>query len=527
MRSRLLKTLTGILATAIIVTGCSLPFGNKKTEEVPQNEEVVFETDNTVADNDYASTEDFSYGDELVTTEAPEDEMAKEDATEDETEENVSNGQWIDENLENAAEETSETEEVEESVEEPSTEEKDVAENAPTEEVATEKKHDPVVAHSKYQGTTNVRTGPGTEYDIITTVQTNETVTCTERHGAWYKVTLTDGTEGYMIGDYLYVGEGTVKHGETLVAPTEETPANTADQTSSTSESEPDNTANESSSGSTQNVQPSNNQTQADNSSNTQPSNETASSENTSVQASAPVQETKKTETSGLNPDTDDIFSIVDSNSRKAESAFMQELHNYAYRLAFEGAVTVGDGTSYGNSMDLANTTECYYQQMYSMRGQGTYDRGSSTYNSDGTWTLNKPVETTLPEIMRYTVKSIGLTNKGNKSNLEYATSIANQVTRYFSYDMGMLDATMTDAVSTKKGVCYHYARATYILLNYQGIPARIVTGELDGDAHAWVEAIIDGKTYTIEATVSGWNPTAIVYSGVPSNYREYSMFVK
>lgn len=72
---------------------------------------------------------------------------------------------------------------------------------------------------------------------------------------------------------------------------------------------------------------------------------------------------------------------------------------------------------------------------------------------------------------------------------------------------------------NTRRGYCEHYASATAFLLRVGGIPARVVTGYLGGeynslgsylivrqmDAHAWVEAWLDGD---------GWvriDPTAVL----------------
>jgi protein-glutamine gamma-glutamyltransferase len=67
-----------------------------------------------------------------------------------------------------------------------------------------------------------------------------------------------------------------------------------------------------------------------------------------------------------------------------------------------------------------------------------------------------------------------------------------------------------------KRGFCEHYAGATVFLLRASGIPARVVTGYQGGewhpsgylivrqsDAHAWVEALIDGQWTRIDPTAA------------------------
>jgi protein-glutamine gamma-glutamyltransferase len=70
---------------------------------------------------------------------------------------------------------------------------------------------------------------------------------------------------------------------------------------------------------------------------------------------------------------------------------------------------------------------------------------------------------------------------------------------------------------NTRRGFCEHYAGAFVVLLRAAGIPARVVTGYQGGemapdgeymivrqsDAHAWTEAIIDGRWQRIDPTAA------------------------
>ena len=44
----------------------------------------------------------------------------------------------------------------------------------------------------------NLRKGAGTNYGVIRVVGNNTAVTVTEATNTWYKVKLSDGTEGYL-----------------------------------------------------------------------------------------------------------------------------------------------------------------------------------------------------------------------------------------------------------------------------------------------------------------------------------------
>ena len=57
----------------------------------------------------------------------------------------------------------------------------------------------------------NVRKGPGTSYGIIKVIDMNVTVTVTEATNSnWYKVKLSDGTEGYLAAQYLKIPSGDI-----------------------------------------------------------------------------------------------------------------------------------------------------------------------------------------------------------------------------------------------------------------------------------------------------------------------------
>ena len=54
-----------------------------------------------------------------------------------------------------------------------------------------------------------------------------------------------------------------------------------------------------------------------------------------------------------------------------------------------------------------------------------------------------------------------------------------------------------------KMGVCQDLSAITCSMLRTQGIPARLVIGYADGNYHAWVTAVIDGKELFFDPTVA------------------------
>jgi transglutaminase-like putative cysteine protease len=111
------------------------------------------------------------------------------------------------------------------------------------------------------------------------------------------------------------------------------------------------------------------------------------------------------------------------------------------------------------------------------------------------------------------------------------------RVTEYFrtnyTYALGVAFDHGGDPVVSflegREGHCEYFAAATTLLLRCQGIAARYVTGfvceepGLGGDywvarrrnAHAWVEAWVDGKWVTVEATPANARPAAVEVSGL------------
>ena len=56
----------------------------------------------------------------------------------------------------------------------------------------------------------NLRKGAGTNYGVVRVVGNNTAVTVTEATNTWYKVKLSDGTEGYLYAQYVTVTSGDI-----------------------------------------------------------------------------------------------------------------------------------------------------------------------------------------------------------------------------------------------------------------------------------------------------------------------------
>jgi hypothetical protein len=110
---------------------------------------------------------------------------------------------------------------------------------------------------------------------------------------------------------------------------------------------------------------------------------------------------------------------------------------------------------------------------------------------------------------------------QGLKNNLGKAVKIENYLKTNYSYSL-KTGPTPADTnpiedflFRTKTGYCEHYATSMVLMLRSIGIPARIVTGFINGeqneyggyitvrqsDAHSWVEAIIENKWKRFDPT--------------------------
>lgn len=90
-------------------------------------------------------------------------------------------------------------------------------------------------------------------------------------------------------------------------------------------------------------------------------------------------------------------------------------------------------------------------------------------------------------------------------SPIKKAEIIMEELHRDFSYEKGVTDigTTAEEALTLGKGVCQDYSHIMISLLNLAGCSARYVTGLIvgEGESHAWVEVLDDGKWYGFDPT--------------------------
>jgi hypothetical protein len=78
------------------------------------------------------------------------------------------------------------------------------AKTEPETKPEAEKETDSADGYNAYATTDlNLRSGPGTTYDSIGGVGTDENVTVLEEDGEWLKVQLSNGTEGWVSSSYV------------------------------------------------------------------------------------------------------------------------------------------------------------------------------------------------------------------------------------------------------------------------------------------------------------------------------------
>ena len=100
---------------------------------------------------------------------------------------------------------------------------------------------------------------------------------------------------------------------------------------------------------------------------------------------------------------------------------------------------------------------------------------------------------------------------KNLETNLEKYEAIRAYIVKYFSYDyiksvtVAGSSGMLPDIESTwkgKTGICQDLSAVTCAMLRSQGIPARLMIGQLgSGTPHAWVMAVVDGEDKFFDPT--------------------------
>ena len=89
--------------------------------------------------------------------------------------------------------------------------------------------------------------------------------------------------------------------------------------------------------------------------------------------------------------------------------------------------------------------------------------------------------------------------------SLDKAKQIMERLHGYLVYEKGCtgIGTGAEEAFSIGRGVCQDYSHIMISLLNMSGCSARYVTGLIigEGESHAWVEVVDDGKWYGLDPT--------------------------
>lgn len=94
------------------------------------------------------------------------------------------------------------------------------------------------------------------------------------------------------------------------------------------------------------------------------------------------------------------------------------------------------------------------------------------------------------------------IVNKCNaESTLDKISYIYNYLCENVVYDSAYEFGSIYDALVGGKTVCSGYAAAFQVMMEKQGIPCKIMAGNVNGTAHAWNAVNVSGKWYYVDAT--------------------------
>ncbi len=80
-------------------------------------------------------------------------------------------------------------------------------------------------------------------------------------------------------------------------------------------------------------------------------------------------------------------------------------------------------------------------------------------------------------------------------TRLEKIRDMCRRINGKMEYDTELADITMTQALETGRGVCWHYVKIGAALLQESGVPATVAHGLLDGDSHVWLQCRLEDGT--------------------------------
>jgi hypothetical protein len=147
------------------------------------------------------------------------------------------------------------------------------------------------------------------------------------------------------------------------------------------------------------------------------------------------------------------------------------------------------------------------------------------------TLTIQVQYETTLPQEQAVDSKVASIIKSLNLSkatDYEKVKAIHDYIINQASYDMTYQRSTAYDILINKTAVCEGYALAAYRLLTDAGLETRIITGDGDGERHAWNIVKVNGQWYNIDLTwddpVSTSGKQVLRYTYFLKNERDFKL---
>lgn len=460
------KSLLITAITALLITGCAF----NKTTTVPDEpavgvtlEEADVPEEKVEAAKTTVNVEDVWKANHPDRVEKEEDEATEETAPE--PEENTESDE-IEDETDNDTSESVEDEEPQENTElEAENEDVTVSKPDEPEETVTEPEevgeetfnfdnYNFVTAYVYNTNLVNVRSGPGTNYSKVGTLEYGTEISAAYYSDGWCVVN-NDGTPVYICSQYLTKTKPEEKTAQAATpANTTATPANT---TATPTQSVPDAT--------------------------------TVNASYASIVATA---------------------QSVESDSQKQLDALCAQLEANGFTLS-------------GLSNDQARAVVNRYNANYSLLNTNSREWSIGGYDNNVTVSLNISPDASREAMSNLIVNTYGVSSASTK--LQIVRDTCARVRAKMSFSYGYTDTQMTTSIANRQGVCLHYARIAYVLLNAEGIPTRMVGGYgPTGSQHEWNQVYIDGTWYTVDFCIfanSSISPDGFVSSGYVSSYRE------
>lgn len=177
-------------------------------------------------------------------------------------------------------------------------------------------------------------------------------------------------------------------------------------------------------------------------------------------------------------------------------------------------------------------------QSWRSTRKVRTEADGSQTIiespNDPASLTIQVQYETTLSEERIVDSKVAAILKKlnlANNSDYEKVKKIHDYIINNASYDTSYQNSTSYDLLINKSSVCEGYTLTAYRMFVDAGLESKIITGEGEGEPHAWNLVKVQGKWYNIDLTwddpVSSSGKPILRYNYFLKNTRDFTGHIR